>query len=312
MGQFSELNPCIKYNRNQWCALHELKSLPITESESLRFQNLGKYISSIEIEEIYLPLAKMIYFKVINHKNLFALNTKSLGNLYKTSNKLSPFIIGITGSVAVGKSTTARILQILLSRWNQHIKVDLVTTDGFLYSNKELSIRNIMHRKGFPESYNKKALMKFIATIKSGIDKAYVPTYSHLYDDILPEQKQIIQSPDILILEGLNILQPEKKLMLSKLLDFSIYVDAYVKNIKKWYIFRFLNMRNKAITKPISHFYYYSKMKDEKAIKIACNLWDSINKPNLIENIQPTKLYANLVLKKDSNHSVTKIKIRKL
>jgi type I pantothenate kinase len=223
-----------------------------------------------------------------------------------------PFIIGVAGSVAVGKSTTARVLQALLARWDHHPRVDLVTTDGFLYPNAELSRRNLMHRKGFPESYDRRALMRFVTSVKSGSDYVCAPVYSHLHYDRVPDAKQVVRHPDILILEGLNVLQTGPTLMVSDLFDFSLYVDARVEDIEQWYISRFLAMRSTSFADPVSHFHHYAGLTDQQAEIAASDIWRSINRPNLIENILPTRPRATLVLRKDADHSINRLRLRKL
>jgi type I pantothenate kinase len=223
-----------------------------------------------------------------------------------------PFIIGIAGSVAVGKSTTARILRTLLARWPDHPKVDLVTTDGFLYPREELVRRGLMHRKGFPESYDRRALLRFVTEVKSGAEEVRAPVYSHLAYDILPGEEQVVRRPDILILEGLNVLQPGPRLTVSDLFDFSIYVDAHTADIERWYIERFLKLRHTAFSDPASHFHHYANLPDDEARAEARHLWKTINEPNLVENIRPTRPRATLVLRKDSDHSINWVRLRKL
>jgi type I pantothenate kinase len=214
--------------------------------------------------------------------------------------------------VAVGKSTTARVLQALLARWDHHPRVDLVTTDGFLRPNAELENRNLMHRKGFPESYDRRALMRFVTSVKSGSDYACAPVYSHLKYDIIPGAKHVVRHPDILILEGLNVLQTGPTLMVSDLFDFSLYVDARIEDIEQWYVSRFLSLRGTAFADPESHFHHYSALNDTKAVAAAREIWRSINRPNLVENILPTRPRATLVLRKDADHSINRLRLRKL
>jgi type I pantothenate kinase len=236
-----------------------------------------------------------------------------------SENEKVPYIIGIAGSVAVGKSTSARILQALLSRWPEHPKVALVTTDGFLRPNKELVARNLMHKKGFPESFDVKALIEFVAAIKSGQKVLTAPIYSHLTYDILPDQSLQFEQPDIVILEGLNVLQTaasneseqSNRTFVSDFVDFSIFVDAETDLLKTWYIQRFLKFREGAFTDPNAYFHSYSKMSQREAIAIASKIWDEINGVNLQENIRPTRDRANLILKKSINHQVSQVQLRK-
>jgi type I pantothenate kinase len=223
-----------------------------------------------------------------------------------------PFIIGVAGSVAVGKSTTARVLRALLARWPDHPKVDLVTTDGFLWPRAELLRRGIMHRKGFPESYDRRALLRFVSEVKAGAPEVRAPVYSHLLYDIVPGEEQVIRRPDILIVEGLNVLQPGPRLAVADLFDFSIFVDAHTEDVARWYVERFLTLRHTAFANPESHFHHYASLTDEQARVEAMQLWTQINEPNLVQNILPTRPRATLVLRKNGDHNVCRVRLRKL
>ncbi|CAJ1497849.1 type I pantothenate kinase [[Mycobacterium] burgundiense] len=312
MSRLSEPSPYVEFDRKQWRALRMSTPLKLTEEEVLGLRGLGEQLDLLEVEEVYLPLARLIHLQVAARQRLFAATAEFLGESDQNPDRPVPFIIGVAGSVAVGKSTTARVLQALLARWGNHARVDLVTTDGFLYPNAELSRRNIMHRKGFPESYDRRALMRFVTTVKSGAEVACAPVYSHLLYDIIPGEKQMVRHPDILVLEGLNVLQTGPTLMVSDLFDFSVYVDARIEDIEQWYVSRFLSMREGAFADPQSHFHSYSTLTDEQAVFAARDIWHSINRPNLIENILPTRPRATLVLRKDSDHSINRLRLRKL
>src|ERR1700710_1429470 len=283
MARPSEPSPYVEFDRSQWRSLRMSTPLALSEDELTGLRGLGEQLDLLEVEEVYLPLARLIHLQVAARQRLFAATSEFLGEPQHPHRPV-PFIIGLAGSVAVGKSTTARVLQALLARWDHHPRVDLVTTDGFLYPNAELSRRNLMHRKGFPESYDRRALMRFVTTVKSGSDYVCAPVYSHLHYDRVPDAKQVVRHPDILILEGLNVLQTGPTLMVSDLFDFSLYVDGRIEDIEQWYISRFLAMRSTAFANPASHFHHYADLTDQQADIAAREIWRSINRPNLIEN----------------------------
>ncbi len=312
MPRLSEPSPYVEFDRKQWRALRMSTPLALTEEELTGLRGLGEQIDLLEVEEVYLPLSRLIHLQVAARQRLFAATAEFLGEPQQNPDRPVPFVIGVAGSVAVGKSTTARVLQALLARWDHHPRVDLVTTDGFLYANAELERRNLMHRKGFPESYNRRALLRFVTSVKSGSDHACAPVYSHLHYDIIPDAKHVVRHPDILILEGLNVLQTGPNLMVSDLFDFSLYVDARIEDIEQWYVSRFLAMRSTSFADPESHFHHYSALNDPTAVAAAREIWRSINLPNLVENILPTRPRATLVLRKDADHAVNRLRLRKL
>ncbi|MEZ5210660.1 type I pantothenate kinase [Gordonia sp. (in: high G+C Gram-positive bacteria)] len=300
----------LELDRRQWRELRQSMPMVLDERELEQLVGLGEQIDLNEVAEVYLPLSRLIHLQVEARQRLFAATSTFLGE--RQRNRQVPFVIGIAGSVAVGKSTTARVLAKLLSRWETHPKVDLVTTDGFLYPTAELQRRGIMHRKGFPESYDRRALLRFVTEVKSGTESVRAPVYSHVSYDIVPGVFHTVNQPDILIIEGLNVLQTGPTLTVSDLFDFSVYVDAKLADIEEWYISRFLTMRTTSFTDPESHFHYYSSLTDEQATIAARDIWTSINRPNLIENILPTRPRATLVLRKDRDHSINRVRLRKL
>ncbi|MBZ8176958.1 type I pantothenate kinase [Corynebacterium poyangense] len=308
MARSSESTPYLDFDRASWRRLRQSMPQVLTEEEVYELRGIGENINLEEVSDVYLPLSRLIHLRVAAHQQLNETTETFLGS----PTGRVPFIIGIAGSVAVGKSTTARLLQVLLQRWESHPRVDLVTTDGFLYPTAELNRRGIMKRKGFPESYDQRALLRFITEVKSGKPEAQAPVYSHTRYDRLPDTVQTIRQPDILILEGLNVLQTGPTLMVSDLFDFSVYVDAKTADIERWYIDRFLKLRNTAFREPDAHFAHYADLEDTIATMEAREIWQSINLPNLVENILPTRVRASLVLRKGSDHLVQKVRMRKI
>jgi type I pantothenate kinase len=285
--------------------------------ESLR--GLNERISLHEVSQIYLPLSRLLNLYVAATQRLHTATNLFLQNGQQGEEQKVPYVIGIAGSVAVGKSTTARILQALLSDWPTHPHVDLVTTDGFLYPNRLLEAKGLMERKGFPESYNVRRLLQFLIDVKSGQSQVYAPKYSHLFYDIMPEDVQVISQPDILIFEGLNVLQTRHtrtnkapRLFVSDFFDFSIYVDAQEADIEQWYIERFLTLRETAFRDPASYFRRYAQFSSEEAVQTAQSIWRRINGPNLRDNIEPTRGRAHLIMKKDLDHAVQEVRLRKI
>lgn len=308
-------SPYILLNRKKWASLGESEPLTLTEEEVKNLKGIDDEISIGEVKDIYLPLSRLLNYYVSATTSRQSLIMKFLN---ETPLKI-PFIIGIAGSVSVGKSTTSRVLQALLSRWEKNTKVALLTTDGFLYPNSVLEEKGLMLKKGFPESYDIQRLITFVSDIKSGKYQVKAPKYSHLIYDIIPEEFEIISQPDILILEGLNVLQSgmdypsdkQPRVFVSDYLDFSIYVDAEEDMLENWYISRFLRFRKGAFANPDSYFHHFTNMQEEDAIKMAKSIWREINRKNLRKNILPTRERANLILHKGNNHVVDYVRLRK-
>ena len=285
--------------------------LPLTEVELIQLRGLGDVLDMQEVSEVYLPLSRLLTLYVTAARKLHESTTSFLG-----SNSLStPFVIGVAGSVAVGKSTVARLLRELMVRWDDTPRVELVTTDGFLYPNAELQRRGLMDRKGFPESYDRRSLLRFVSQVKSGVPEVRAPFYSHLAYDIVPDAEIVVNRPDVLIVEGLNVLQPAStgnRLAVSDLFDFTIYVDARTSDIATWYEDRCLRLQRGAFSNPQSYFHRFADLTEEEARTRARGIWTAINEPNLVQNVLPTRPRASLVLRKGANHAVSSVLLRKI
>ena len=306
-----QLTPFLSFDRQRWAELRKSVPLTLTEQDLKPLLGINEELSIDEVRTIYLPLVRLINYYIDENIRRQNVLRRFLGE--QSTNV--PYIISIAGSVAVGKSTSARILQSLLSHWPKQRKVDLITTDGFLHPLAYLQEHNLLHKKGFPISYNTPQLIRFLADIKSGKPNVTAPIYSHLTYDIIPDQFNVIDQPDILILEGLNVLQPNRnqanELFVSDFVDFSIYVDAEEDLLKEWYIHRFLKFRQSAFSDPNSYFKHYANLSEQEAVTTAGKIWDEINGLNLKENILPTRERADLILKKGANHEVELVRLKK-
>ena len=310
-----DVSPYRVFSRAEWANLRADTPMTLEPSEVSRLHSMHDRLDISEVEEIYLPLSRLLSLYVAATQRLFRAQQGFLG----TEDAKVPYIIGVGGSVAVGKSTTARVLQALLERWPNVPKVDLVTTDGFLYPNAVLNSEGLMEKKGFPESYDLPTLLRFLSDIKAGLHPVRAPVYSHLIYDVIPNQWVEINRPDILIVEGLNVLQAGRLPkdgkaipFVSDFFDFSIYLDAGEDVLLSWYVNRFLTLRGTAFVDPKSYFHRYAKLSDQEAVATATSIWNRINLVNLRENILPTRLRAELILKKGENHDIEEVALRRL
>lgn len=303
------------FDRATWSALRAATPLSLGRADLARLRGLGEPIDLVEVEEVYLPLSRLLDVLVTASAARRVATSTFLGE--ETANV--PFVIGVAGSVAVGKSTTSRVLRELLARWSHHPSVELVPTDGFLLPNAELARRGLLDRKGFPESYDQRALLRFLTAVKSGAPEVSAPVYSHLTYDVLPDEQVVVRCPDVLLVEGLNVLQPprtrsdgESSLAVSDFFDVSIYVDAALADLRRWYVERFLRLRETAFADPASYFHRFAALTDATARETATTIWREVNEPNLVQNILPTRGRATLVLQKGPDHAVRRVRLRKL
>lgn len=300
----------LELDRSDWAALAPKMTAPLSQTEIVELRGLGDKLDLVEVQEVYLPLSRLLSLYAEGAQHLHQATSSFLG----ARSQGTPFVIGVAGSVAVGKSTVSRLLRELLTRWEGTPRVELVTTDGFLFPNAELERRGIMHRKGFPESYDRRALLRFVSKVKSGAASVRSPFYSHLAYDIVPDAEIVVNKPDVLVVEGLNVLQPPaagRRLAVSDLFDFTIYVDARTSDIAHWYEERFVSLQQGAFSNPNSYFHRYARLSEDGARAQARQIWTAINEPNLVQNILPTRPRATLVLRKNAQHAVSSVLLRK-
>src|SRR5262245_18632636 len=305
----------LDFDRASWARLRALTPLTLGEADLAELQGINERVSLDEVEAIYLPVSRLLNLHVAATQTLQKASDTFLGGLPEPT----PYVIGIAGSVAVGKSTFARILQALLGRWPAHPRVDLVTTDGFLHPNRVLEERGLMQRKGFPESYDVRRLVQFMMDVKGGTGHVRAPVYSHQAYDIVPGQFQVFDRPDIVIVEGLNVLQTgdgltgrPARVFVSDFFDFSIYIDADEADVESWYVARFKTLRETIFRDPASYFHRFAALTDDEAVSTAREIWRTINGVNLRENIKPTRERARLVLEKGPDHAVRRVRLRRL
>ena len=304
-------SPFVEVSRKDWAELAPSTHLDLDEKDLVGLRGLGDRLDMREVDDVYMPLSRLLSIYASGTQHLHRATSDFLGERAAST----PFIIGVAGSVAVGKSTVARLLKFLLAKWDATPRVELVTTDGFLYPNQELDRRGLLERKGFPESYDRRALLRFVSEVKSGAAEVRAPVYSHLSYNILPNEHVIVHQPDVLIVEGLNVLQPPavgNGLAVSDLFDFTIYVDARTKDIAGWHQDRFLRLQQGAFSDPNSYFHRYANLSPGEARDVAGAIWARTNGPNLEMNIKPTRSSATLVLRKAADHSVTSVLLRKI
>ncbi len=306
-------SPFVEFDRDQWSALADSAPLPLTAADVVRLRGLGDPIDLAEVDAIFRPLASLLQMYVAATRGLHL----ATGAFLRDIGARTPYVIGVAGSVAVGKSSMSRLLREMMSRFPETPSVALVTTDGFLHPNAELQRRGLMDRKGFPESFDRRAMLRFVHAVKSGAAEVTAPVYSHLTYDIVPGEQVVVRRPDVLIIEGLNVLQPARMgaqtpLAISDFFDFSIYVDAHPDDIKQWYVRRFLALKDTAFQDERSYFRRYGSLSAEEAIATASEIWDTINAPNLLRNIAPTRGRATLVLTKGPDHDMRRMRLRKL
>lgn len=299
----------LSFSHDEWATLRASTPLTLDENDLDKLRGINERISLEEVTDVYLPLSRLLNLYVTASQGLYNVTDTFLG---KPAAKV-PYIIGVAGSVAVGKSTTSRVLQALLSRWPAHPQVDIVTTDGFLFPNAVLEERGIANRKGFPESYDQRALLDFVADLKSGVTSVAAPVYSHEAYDIVPGASTVVARPDVVIVEGLNVLQTaEAKVVVSDFFDFSVYVDADESDVRGWYVERFMTLRETLFRDPASYFHRYAGLSDDEAVSTATDIWETINGLNLRQNILPTRDRAHLILEKAQDHSVRRVRLRRI
>jgi type I pantothenate kinase len=300
------------FTRADWAKLRADLPLTLTEDDLATLRGLNERVALDEVRDIYLPLSRLLNLHIHASQALHGATAMFLGS---DAAKV-PYMIGLAGSVAVGKSTTARILRELLARWPHHPRVDLVATDGFLHPTRILEARGLLHRKGFPQSYDLRALIQFLSEVKAGRPRVRVPVYSHLVYDVVPDRFHVVDQPDVVIVEGLNILAgdrsgPAETVFASDFFDFTIYVDAQIEHIRRWYVERFFALRKTAFADPASYFHRYAALSDDEAEATAGRIWREINEPNLVDNILPTRQRAHLILTKSADHSVQQVQLRR-